>query len=89
MALLRLRPGGLSWSKVGDDVVILDLESSTYFAVAGCGTLIVECLAGGATEESLVDSVTSNYEVDPATARADVARFVRGLEDNKMLERIE
>lgn len=89
MDLLRLRQAGLSWSKVGDEIVILDLESSTYFTVTGCGTLILEHLAGGTTEESLVDSLISYYEVDPATAKADVARFVRELDENKMLERVE
>lgn len=85
MSVYRLRSDELVWSKVGDDVVILELASSTYFTVRGSGTAIIERLAEGATEDSLVEHVTSCFEVEEETAKADVSRFLKELADKNML----
>jgi hypothetical protein len=85
MSEYRLRSDQLVWSKVGDDVVILELASSTYFTVRGSGTAIIERLVDGATKESLVDDLTGRFEVDQETAEADVERFLKELTDKNML----
>jgi hypothetical protein len=85
MSEYRLRSDQLVWSKVGDDVVILELASSTYFTVRGSGTAIIESLVDGATKEALVDDLTSRFEVDQETAQADVERFLKELSDKNML----
>lgn len=85
MSEYRLRSEELVWSKVGDDVVILELASSTYFTVRGSGTAIIEKLVDGATKEALVDDLTSRFEVDHETAKADVERFLKELIDKDML----
>jgi hypothetical protein len=89
VVVLRLRSETVVWSKLGDDVVMLELESSSYFTVRGSGTVIIERLADGATEESLVESVTSRFEVDVDTAKADVARFLKELGDQNMLTTVD
>jgi hypothetical protein len=61
VGVLLLRSESVVWAKVGEDVVMLELESSSYFTVRGSGTVIIERLADGATEESLVESVTRSY----------------------------
>lgn len=85
MSEYRLRSDELVWSKVGDDVVILELATSTYFTVRGSGTAIIERLVEGATKEALVDDLTSRFEVDQETAEADVERFLKELTDKDML----
>ena len=85
MSEYRLRSDELVWSKVGEDVVILELASSTYFTVRGSGTAIIERLVDGATKDVLVDDLTSRFEVDQETARADVERFLKDLADKNML----
>jgi coenzyme PQQ synthesis protein D (PqqD) len=89
MSKLRLRREGLVWSDVGGETVLLDLESSAYFAAKGSGSFIVNCLTDGATEDSLVERLVEHYEVDLETAKGDVSEFLRQLEANKMLERVD
>ncbi len=89
VGMLRLRSESVVWSRVGEDVVILELESSSYFTVMGSGTVIIEHLADGATEDSLVESVTSRFEIDAETARADVVRFLKELGDQNMLTTVD
>lgn len=86
MSEYRLRSDELVWSKVGEEVVILELASSTYFTVRGSGTAIIERLSdGGATKDALVEDLTSRFEVDQETAKADVDRFLKELTDKNMV----
>lgn len=89
MSEYQLRSDQVVWSKVGEDIVILELASSTYFTVRGSGVAIVERLVEGATEDSLIADVTDRFEVDEETARADVARFLKDLADKDMLKIVE
>jgi len=89
MNTYRLAADRIVWSKVGADVVVLELASSTYFTVKGSGTAIVEKLAEGATEDALVQHLVDIFDVDIETARADVARFLGELADKEMLVTVE
>jgi hypothetical protein len=83
---VRLRPEGLAWRRLGDEIMVLDLHSSTYFSVGGAGTFLFETLGGDDLEEpALVDAVVDRFEVDPATARQDVSTFVTRLRDAGLL----
>lgn len=89
MSVYRLRSDEVLWSKVGDDIVMLELASSTYFTVRGSGTAIIEKLADGASEDALVEHVTGCFEVDAAIAKADVERFLKELSDKNLLTTAE
>jgi hypothetical protein len=70
---------------VGDETVLLDLESGMYFGLDGVGKRIWEkigeCLALGEIAEVIV----SEYEVDKAQAQADVIEFVTNLVERGLL----
>jgi hypothetical protein len=83
---VRLRPEGLAWRRLGDEIMVLDLSSSTYFSVGGAGTFLFETLGTGDLDEAaLVDALVTQYEVDPGTARRDVTAFLSGLRDAGLL----
>ena len=84
VALYRLMTDQVSWSEVGDEIVVLN--RSTYYTVAGTGIVLWRLLVEGATEASLVDGLTSAYEVDPGTAQADVAAFLEQLVEAGMVQ---
>ena len=86
MGVLRLRHEGLLWSEVGDEAVLLDITSATYFTATGAGPFLLAHLAGGATEESLAQRLMEQYEVAPDAAKADVAEFIEQLKAHHMLE---
>lgn len=86
VALYRLMADQVSWSEVGDEIVVLN--GSTYYTVAGTGTALWRLLVEGATHGSLVDALTEAYEVDPATAEADVAAFLEQLLAAGMVQQV-
>lgn len=49
------------------------------------GQFLFECLAQEQTEESLVEAVTREYEVDEKTALEDIQAFLDELRKNKLL----
>lgn len=83
----RLRRDGLTWSDLGDEVVILDLRSSTYFSARGTAATLVSELVAGASTDALVARIVADYETTEDTARDDVDAFVRELHDRELLER--
>lgn len=84
---MRLRGEGLTWRRLGDDIMVLDLESSTYFSVGGTGAFLFETLQQQDLDEpDLVAAVLAEHDADDATVRRDVARFVTGLRDAGLLQ---
>lgn len=84
---MRLRSQGLTWRRLGDDVLVLDLESSTYFTVGGTGAFIFETLqARDLDEAGLVDAVLAEHDADAVTVRRDVTAFVSRLRDAGLVE---
>jgi hypothetical protein len=75
-AVLRLREDALAWKAVDEEVLLLDVSSSTYLAGNESATVLWRLLAEGTTEDALVDALVSTYELDSGTARADVVAFV-------------
>lgn len=50
------------------------------------GVLLWKKLESGATEEELVKAILSEYDVDEATAKADVSGFVNKLKEANLLK---
>ncbi len=80
---MRLRTDRLALSPVGDELMLLDLEASTYFAVSSTGAVLVKRLRRpeGAGEDELVATLLDAFDVAEDIARADVAEFVAALRD--------
>lgn len=77
--ILRIREARVAWRKVGDDVVILDIERTTYLGVNRTGSAIWLALSSGATREDLVSLVMERFRVDRERATQDVTAFVDDL----------
>jgi hypothetical protein len=70
---------------VGDETVLLDLESGTYFGLDGVGKLIWEKIGEGLTLGEVAEVIVSEYEVDEAQAQSDVIEFVTNLVERGLL----
>jgi type IV secretory pathway TrbF-like protein len=81
---LQLRKD-LSWRAVGDEIVVLDLRTTSYFAVQGAAVTMWALLVDGTDEDGLVSAVLAEYDVDADQARADVAAFVSDLRTRDLL----
>ena len=73
---LTVRPEDLSWRRVDDEVVVLDLRSSRYFSLNGSGALLWEALVDGADEEALAAALVAQFGIDPARAAQDTGAFL-------------
>lgn len=84
---MKLRADSLALRQVGDDVMLLDLVSSQYFAVGGAGRVILDLLArADVSEAEIVREVTGTFSVDEQRAGADVAAFLAQLSRAGLLD---
>ena len=70
---------------VGDETVLLNLESGIYFGLDGVGKLIWEAVSEGNDLGSAVGAVVAEYEVDESRAAADVLEFASTLVERGLL----
>jgi hypothetical protein len=82
---LRLRPSDLSWRKIDDEVVAVDVAASSYMCANPAGAMLWEMLAGGATRAALSEQLVQTFEIDPQRAEADVDAFVDQLVARNLL----
>ena len=77
-SFVRLK-SDVEWQQVDDEVVALDLGTSSYLGVNDTGSVLWPLVAAGTTQDLLVDELTSRFRIDPERARADVDAFVERL----------
>lgn len=86
---MHIFPGFLIREIAGENVAIPTGEAAHHLSglvvINACGRFLFELLQTEQTEEELVRSLMEVYDVDTATARADVAEFLEVLRRNDML----
>ena len=70
---------------VGDETVLLDLESGMYFGLDGVGKRIWEAIGEGLTLGQTAAVIVSEYEVEEDQARANVIEFASDLVERGLL----
>jgi hypothetical protein len=86
MGKLQLRAEALAWRRVEDEVIAVDLRSSTYLSASGSAALLWQALAGGTTRDMLIDLLTGEFGVERDRAAADVDAFVADLAGRELLD---
>jgi len=82
----RLRLAGKNvWSELGEDVVILDLASSSYLGLDGVGAAVWGALAEPCTVSELEARLAAEYEVDPVELGRDLRSFLSDLVDRGLV----
>jgi hypothetical protein len=86
MTDLRLRTEDLSWREIDDEVIAVDVETSTYLAANKAGTLLWRRLGdGGATRQELAALLVETYGIERERALADVETFLGDLASRGLL----
>lgn len=83
---LRLRRDDLAWREVEDELIAIDVRDSSYLSANDSGLLLWRTLAAGTTRDELVEALTSNFDVDAATAERDVDAFLADLRERGLLD---
>jgi hypothetical protein len=65
--------------EVGDELVILDLASGSYFGLDPVGTSMWRLLAGGATLAETAEAMAGEYEVEQPRLEADLLALAERL----------
>jgi hypothetical protein len=85
MTELRLRDDALEWREIEDEVIVVDVRTSTYLSTNGSGTVLWRALAEGATREQLIAALQKSFGVETARAEEDVDQFVSHLRERELL----
>jgi hypothetical protein len=73
-------------SHVGDEVAILDLDRSLYYGLDPVGARIWELLQTPTQLSAVLAAVVTEFDVDDATARADLLALIDDMLDKKLVE---
>ena len=84
---LRLRPDALVWREIDNELVAVDMASSSYLSANRSGALLWQMLAAGTTHAELVNGLVERFGISSDRAASDVDAFLNGLEDRALLTR--
>jgi hypothetical protein len=68
------------WSKVGEDVLMMDADSGAYVSLKGAGSRIWELIDRKMTVEDLCAALISEHDADAATVHRETVAFLADLE---------
>ena len=74
------RPDQFSESAIDDEIVLMSLDSGTFFSLSGTGRTIWELLDRHAERTALITELASTYNHDEASITAELDEFVAALE---------
>ena len=84
-ARVRVAPD-VMFRPVGEDGVLLNLNSGTYLGLNPVGTRMWSVLGSAGSIQAACDALLEEYDVEPAQLRADLEEFIDQLLDQKLVE---
>lgn len=76
-------------STVDNELVMMSLEKGTYYGLDAVGSQIWENIAAPVTIEALCQTLSDQFEVDPAQCQADVLAFLTELHQEGMVREVK
>jgi hypothetical protein len=64
------------FTQLDDEMVLLNLETGTYFGLDALGSRIWKLIEQGATEAAIFEQLLTEYAVEPLELRADLSAFL-------------
>lgn len=68
--------------RVGEDVVLVQLQTNRIFELNATGGRVWDLLAAGEAPDSIVSMLVDEFEVDAASLRAELQAFLDTLREN-------
>jgi hypothetical protein len=82
---VRLRTDGITWQEIDGELVILDLNRSTYLTTNASGTFLAKHLVEERTRDELVAALEQEFSIERERAESDVDAFVGALGAKQLL----
>ena len=74
------------WRTLGDDCILLHLESGTYYTLNEGGRLLWELLEGRSTLGEVQAKIMEQYEVDAEIIRGDLSEIIEDMIKEDLVE---
>ena len=83
---------GFVTRKIGDKIIAITVCEHTkdfdgMITLNDSGSFFWDCLTHETTIDEVVEKVISEYDIDTETAKRDIEKFIKMLEDNNLLEK--
>ena len=72
-------PEGVLFRQLGEESILLNLNSETYFGLDEVGTRIWDLVTSGLTIQEAYEVLLNEYEVPPETLSKDIAALLEEL----------
>jgi len=82
---LYVKADDVVWREAGDELVVLELTTTTYLTLNGTAKQLWLGLLDGATVDELVGTLSGRFGISAEQARADTESFVSALSDRALL----
>jgi hypothetical protein len=76
---------GVMFNRVGEEIVLLDLDKGTYLGLDPVGSRFWELITSDASLGDAIEAMAGEYDVTREQLEADVAELVADLERNALL----
>jgi len=75
-------------SKIGEEVVMLDMESGFYFGLNSVASVIWGLLAEGICFDKLIDQLMAQFDVERALCEADTLELLDQMLDKNINRKV-
>ena len=76
---------GVMFNRVGEEIVLLDLDSGMYYGLDAVGGRLWDLITGTATIGEAIDAMLDEYEVEREVLERDVLKLVDELAEKGLL----
>src|ERR1700722_18767383 len=83
---LYLKSDDVVWREAGDELVVLELSTTTYLTLNGTAKQLWLGLVHGSTVEELVSTLIEKYGISSEQAQSDTESFVAELADRELIQ---
>ncbi len=83
---IALKIDDLTWREVQDELLVLDMATTTYLTLNGSAKVLWECLVDGATLTEMAGALVDRYGIDTGRARVDAEEFLQVLEERSFVK---
>ncbi|MBI3549120.1 MAG: PqqD family protein [Elusimicrobia bacterium] len=77
----------IAWRKVGDEAIILDVETAVYFSLSGAGLRMWELLGEGRAAAEIAGVLAEEFDADEDELAEDCAELAAKLQKERLIER--
>jgi hypothetical protein len=88
MADLYVQNKEVIQSRIGEEVVMLDVESGFYFGLNSVGSIIWSYLSEPVSFDDLLTKLMNQFDVDKETCEADTRAFFNQLLEKNIIRKI-